>query len=82
MPSEILIARDEAGREQRFRLDVFFQQDRWTAALTPLDEQGRPVERKVAPRFYGLSAEQARRRMIRVLEDQYEEVVATPAPAR
>ena len=81
MPTEIVIARNENGDEQRFRLVVFFQQDRWTAELTPLDERGRPVQRKVAPRFYGLSAEQARRRMIRVLEDQFDEVTATPEPA-
>ncbi len=81
MPTETVIARNENGDEQRFRLDVFFQQDRWTAELTPLDEHGRPVQRKVAPRFYGLSAEQARRRMIRVLEDQFDEVTATPESA-
>lgn len=76
MSDEILIARDESGRQERFRLRVFFQQDRWTAELTPLDAEGRPVERRVAPRFYGLTAEQARRRIIRVLEDQFDEVTS------
>ena len=46
MSDEILIARDESGHEQRFRLRVFFQQDRWTAELTPLDAEGRPLERR------------------------------------
>ncbi len=81
MSDEILIAQDESGRQERFRLRVFFQQDRWTAELTPLDTKGRPVERRVAPRFYGLTAEQARRRIIRVLEDQFDEVTSLgPGP--
>jgi len=74
MAEEILVASDAEGQRTRFLLKVFLEGDRWTSTLARLDEHGRPEETAVAPRFYGLTAEQARRRMIGVLENQYESV--------
>lgn len=79
MRKEIVTAVDEKGGRARFLLEVFEEEGRWTSTLARLDEQGRPTPAKVAPRFYGLTAEQARRRMLSVLENQYEEVRAEPA---
>lgn len=77
MSTEILIGRRESGEETRFRLDVFQEGEHWTSTLVRLDRSGRPEEVRVAPRFYGTTAEQARRRMIQVLENQFDEVRAT-----
>jgi len=74
MSQEIISATTEGAREERFRLDVFEEGEHWTSALSKLDEFGEPQEAKVAPRFYGLTYEQARRRMLDVLEKQYDDV--------
>jgi hypothetical protein len=75
---EILVARKEQGdRSGRYALDVVEEGDHWTSTLTKLDERGEPERGAVAPRFYGLTREQARRRMIQVLENEYD--VVAPA---
>jgi len=75
MTEEIVIASDEAGRQDRYLLRVFHEQDHWASELFRLDETGRPDRSgSVAPRFYGVSRDQARRRMISVLENQYDTV--------
>lgn len=74
MSREILVASDGCGAETRYLLEVFQENDHWTSTLLRLDESGEPQEVRVAPRFYGVNAEQARRRMLSVLENQYEEV--------
>lgn len=73
---EILIGRDADGVETRYRLEVFQEAGRWTSTLARLDENGEPESAAVAPRFYGLTREQARRRMLSVLENQHEEIVS------
>lgn len=74
MPREILLATDEHGGQVRYVLDVFEEAGHWTSTLTRLDAQGIPQAAAVAPRFYGLTEDQARRRMVSVLENQYETV--------
>ena len=75
---EILIARNEqGGRSARYALEVVAEGDHWRSTLSKLDERGEPEGGAVAPRFYGLTREQARRRMIQVLENEYD--VVTPA---
>lgn len=76
---EILIGRDADGAETRYRLEVFEEAGRWTSVLARLDESGEPESAAVTPRFYGLTREQARRRMLTVLENQHEEVVIAPS---
>lgn len=74
MNREILIGRDGEGRETRYLLEVVEEGDYWSSTLARLDDSGEPEPAAVAPRFYGLSFEQARRRMVSLLENQYEEV--------
>lgn len=74
MARELLIAIDAQGAQTRFRLDVFQEGDHWASTLQRLDAVGRAEGAAVAPRFYGVTLEQARRRMIDVLENQYEQV--------
>ncbi len=74
MPREILIARKHTGERARYALEVFVEGDHWTSTLAKLDEHGEPVGEPIAPRFYGLDADQARRRMIAALENDYDEV--------
>lgn len=76
MCREILIGRNTDGRETRYLLEVFEEGDHWASTLAQLDEKGMPLEARVAPRFYGATAEAARRKMITVLENQYEEVTS------
>jgi len=76
MSREVLIATREDGRRARFVLEVFQECDHWTSTLARLDERGQPETARVAPRFYGLTADQARRRMVSVLENDWDEVRA------
>lgn len=79
MSRERLLASREDGRRARFLLEVFEEGDHWTSTLARLDERGEPEAVRVAPRFYGVTAEQARRRMISVLENEWDEVRAEDA---
>lgn len=74
MAKEILIASNPDDKPERYVLNVFEEEGRWTSTLSRLDADGEAVEATVAPTFYGLTQEQARRRMVSVLENQYEEV--------
>ena len=76
MSREVLVATREDGRCARFLLEVFQEGDHWTSTLARLDERGEPEAARVAPRFYGLTAEQARRRMVAALENDWDEVRA------
>jgi hypothetical protein len=74
MGKETLVATRGDGTNVRYVLEVFEEGDHWTSTLTRLDARGDPEPARVAPRFYGLTFEQARRRMIAVLENDYESV--------
>jgi len=74
MGREILRATRDDGESARFLLEVFEEGDHWASTLARLDERGRPESVRVAPRFYGLTAEQARRRMIAALENDWDDV--------
>lgn len=78
MSREIVVATANDGTHVRHVLEVFEDHGKWTSTLVRVDEQGRTMPGTVAPRFYGLSAEQARRRMLAVLEDQYDDVRTEP----
>ena len=79
MPKELLIARTESGAEVRYLLDVEQLGSNWTSTLTRLDAAGNPESTQLAPRFYGLTQSQARRRMLAVLDQDYEEIESHPA---
>ena len=76
MARETLRATREDGQTARFLLEVFREGDHWTSTLARLDERGEPETARVAPRFYGLTEEQARRRMIAALEHDWDDVQA------
>ena len=76
--TETLLARKPGVPPVRFRLDVFVEGEHWTRTLARLDERGASAGADVAPRFYGFTRDQARRRMIAVLENEYDEVTAVP----
>ncbi len=80
MASEMLIARKDGLPAARFLLDVFHDGERWTSTLARVNDADEPLTESVAPRFYGLTAEQARRRMITTLENEWDEVVSTGQP--
>ena len=79
MAREILSASREGGENVRFLLEVVAAGPNWTSTLARLDARGEPLPGAVAPRFYGVTAEQARRRMIQVLENEYDEVASEGA---
>ena len=76
---EILVTRKSGTPAGRFLLDVFHDGERWTSTLARLNDAGEPEPATVAPRFYGLTADQARRRMITVLENDWDEVESAGA---
>ena len=80
MSKEILIASRSDGVRARYVLEVFEEGDHWTSTLAKLDAHGEPEAARAAPRFYGFTREQARRRMISVLENDFDEV--SPEPER
>jgi hypothetical protein len=71
---EMLMTRSIDGRETRFLLEISRQGDHWVSTLSRFAPGGELESVQVAPRFYGTTEEQARRRMITVLENQYDEV--------
>lgn len=74
MAHEILEASSGQAAPVRYLLEVVEEGDHWASTLFRLDANGEPEGTAVAPRFYGLTAQQARRRMITILEGQYEQV--------
>lgn len=71
---EILVGRTAEGEETKYLLEVTQEADHWVSMLSKLAASGEVESAKVAPRFYGTSEQQARRRMVTVLENQYDEV--------
>ena len=79
MPFHLYKACKENEPPHWFGIRVEFEDDRWAATCREVDEQGDelPDAVAVAPKFYGVTAEQAHRRMVTVLENTYDEL--TPA---
>lgn len=61
-----------------FGIRVEFEDGRWVATCRRVDEQGRELAESaaVAPAFYGVTAEQAHRRMLSVLENSYDDLTS------
>ncbi len=83
MPDCFVQATDSQGGQKRFRIQLAQDGDHWVATCDPVDEHGMPTSggTRVAPLFYGIHEDQAKRRMITALENQYAEVVEVPPPA-
>jgi len=59
-----------------FGIRVKYDEDRWVSTCHEVDANGdeKSGAAAVAPTFYGVTAEQAHRRMLDVLENTYDEV--------
>ena len=71
---ETITAISSDGTQTRYLLEVIEEGDHWVSTLARLSDRGIPEPARVAPRFYGTTADQARRRTITALENQYDEV--------
>ncbi len=71
---EVLAATGPDGEEARYLLEIIREGEHWASTLAKFNADGEVEAGRVAPRFYGTSEEQARRRMITILENQFEEV--------
>ena len=66
------------GEEPRYvGVHVTYDEDRWASVCHEADATGATIEGGsiAAPRFYGVTAEQALRRMREVLENTFDDVV-------
>lgn len=77
MSDHYYTARDAQGGQRHFHVRVVQDRDHWVATCDTVDETGRPAGTgaHVAPLFYGIHEDQALRRMVGVLENQYDDVV-------
>ena len=67
------------GREPKWLgIRIEYVEDRWVSTCHEADARGERIGDGVvvAPKFYGITAEQAHRRMLDVLEDTFDQVVA------
>ncbi len=76
MPFHLYRVVSEGTASRWFGIRVEFDEDRWVSTCREVDADGneRPGAAAVAPKFYGVTAEQAHRRMLDVLENTYAEV--------
>ena len=61
-----------------FGIRVAYDEDRWVSTCREVEANGdeKPGATAVAPTFYGVTADQAHRRMLDVLENTYDEVTS------
>ena len=61
-----------------FGIRVAYDEDRWVSTCREVEANGdeKPGATAVAPTFYGITADQAHRRMLDVLENTYDEVTS------
>ncbi len=81
MPFHVYKAWNEGEGPRWFGIHVAFDDDHWVSTCKHVDEVGNEIDActEVAPKFYGVTAGQAHRRMLDVLENTYTEVVPTEA---
>lgn len=71
---EILVVTGHDGCETRYLLEVLKEGGHWASTLNRFAEGGELETGQAAPRFYGTTEDQARRRTLSMLENQYEDV--------
>ncbi len=76
MPYHVYKAWNAAAPPRWFGIHVELIDDRWVSTCREVDAEGRekPGGEAVAPRFYGVTADQAHRRMLDALENTFDEV--------
>jgi hypothetical protein len=79
MPFHLYRVVSEEDTPRWFGIRVEYDEDHWVSRCCEVTADGteKPGTTAIAPKFYGVTAEQAHRRMLDVLENTYGEV--TPA---
>ena len=77
MPFHVYQAVRNAEAPRWFGIRIEFEDDRWVASCHETDPDGveLPAGSLVAPKFYGVTPDQAQRRVVESLENAYDEVV-------
>ena len=77
MPFHLYKVRNEGEGPHWLGIHVEYEEDHWVSTCMTVDRDGNEVAERgpVAPKFYGVTAEQACRRMVDVLENTYDEVI-------
>lgn len=77
MPFHLYKVWNEQEAPQWFGIHVEYEEDHWVSTCKAVDRDGNeiPAREPVVPKFYGVTAEQACRRMVDVLENTYDEVI-------
>lgn len=81
MPFHLYKSWNEGEPPRWFGVRIEFEDDRWVATCQESNAAGEElgVATAVAPKFYGVTAEQAHRRMVEALENTYDEVAPASA---
>lgn len=77
MPFHIYRVWNADQRPQWFGIRVEFNEDHWVSTCAAVDPDGNELSghAAAAPKFYGVTAAQAHRRMVDALENAYDKVV-------
>ena len=77
MPFHLYKARKEGEEPRYLGIRVRYEEDHWVSTCWEVDADGRETtaDTSIAPKFYGVTAEQAHRRMMEVLENTFDEIV-------
>ena len=78
MPFHLYRARRTGEEPKWLGVRIEYVEDHWVSTCHEVNATGEPVAQGmiVAPKFYGITAEQAHRRMVEVLENAFDEVAA------
>jgi len=84
MPFHLYRVVSEGGTPRWFGIRVEYDEDHWVSSCCEVNPDGteRPGTTAIAPKFYGVTAGQAHRRMLDVLENTYDQVTPTGSGAR
>ena len=77
MPFHLYTVHPPDGPQRWFGVKIEFVDDRWLATSRETDANGNPIAQgpNVAPTFYGITADQAHRKMLEALENSFGDVV-------
>jgi hypothetical protein len=80
MPFHRYRASSQGESPRWFGIRIEYVDDRWVSTCHEVDAEGDelPGAATIAPRFYGVTAEQAHRRMLDALDHSFDEVVSEP----
>lgn len=78
MPFHLYKVRNTGEEPRWYGVRIEFEEDHWVSTCKEVDAEGRdiPEGAQIAPRFYGVTARQAQRKIVETLEATYDEVVS------